>query len=340
MTTQTPTRPEAARRPSLPMIIWLVVAALIVSAAFVSTARGGSGDEARSRLALVAPAAPGGGWDLVAREAQQALKADGVVNNVQVVNIPGAAGTIGLGQVADMAGQAGTMMVTGTVMVGGVIANNSHTTLADVTPIARLAEDFEVIVVPRGSPHTTLDQFVEAWRANPHGMPIGGGSKGGTDHLLAGMIAEDVGIDPSAVNYIAFSGGGEALNALLSNTVAAGISGYNDFADQIEAGNVRVLAIGTRERVDGFDIPSLGEQGIDVELTNWRGLVAPPGLTEEQRNVLIEIVTEMHNGAAWTDTLERNRWRDTFITGDEFGAFIDEEMARIGDIAQRLGIGG
>lgn len=340
MTTQTPTRPEAGGRNRVVLIIWLVVAALIVSAAFVSTARGGSGDEARSRLALIAPAAPGGGWDLVAREAQQALKADGVVNNVQVVNIPGAAGTIGLGQVADMAGQGGTMMVTGTVMVGGVIANHSHTTLADVTPIARLAEDFEVIVVPKSSPYTTLDQFVEAWRANAHGMSIGGGSKGGTDHLLAGMIAEEVGIDPSTVNYIAFSGGGEALNALLSNTVAAGISGYNDFADQIEAGNVRVLAIGTRERVDGFDIPSLGEQGIDVELTNWRGLVAPPGLTEEQRNVLIEIVGEMHEGASWTDTLERNRWRDTFITGDEFGAFIDDEMTRIGDIAQRLGIGG
>lgn len=327
------------KRLSVPMIIWLIVAALIVGFAFVTAARGGAGDEARSRLSLIAPAAPGGGWDLVAREAQQALKADGVVNNVQVVNIPGAAGTIGLGQLAGMSGQAATMMVTGTVMVGGVIANNSSTTLADVTPIARLAEDFEVIVVPASSPYQTLDEFLDAWRADPHGTAIGGGSAGGTDHLLGGMIAEAAGIDPAMLNYIAFSGGGEALNALLANTVAAGISGYNDFADQIEAGNVRALAIGTRERVPGFDIPSLGEQGIDVELTNWRGLVAPPGLSDEQRNVLVDIVTEMHDGASWTETLERNRWRDTFLTGEEFGAFIDSEMARIGDIGQRLGIG-
>ena len=148
---------------------------------------------------------------------------------------------------------------------------------ADVTPIARLAEDFEVIVVPGDSPYQNLEEFLAAWKADPGGTVVGGGSKGGTDHLLAGLVAEDAGIDPRQINYLAFSGGGEALNALLANTVDASISGYNEFADQIEAGNVRALAIGTKERVDGIDVPSLGEQGVDVELTNWRGLVAPPG---------------------------------------------------------------
>lgn len=329
---------KATRRTIL-LTVWTVIAAAVVGTAFVTTARSGTGDSARSRLAVIAPAAPGGGWDLVARESQRALKSDGVVNNVQVVNIPGAAGTIGLGQLADMSGQGGTVMITGTVMVGGVIANDSPTTLADVTPIARLAEDFEVIVVPASSPYTNLDEFLEAWRADPGGTAIGGGSKGGTDHLLAGLVADAAGVDTTQLNYIAFSGGGEALNALLANTVTASISGYNEFADQIEAGNVRALALGTRERVDGIDVPSLGEQGIDVELTNWRGIVAPPGLSAEQQAALIEIVTEMHAGPAWHDTISRNRWRDTFLTGDEFGTFIDEEMIRIGEISSKLGIG-
>ncbi|MET0965859.1 MAG: tripartite tricarboxylate transporter substrate-binding protein [Nakamurella sp.] len=321
------------------MIVWGVVVAVIVGAGIWSAVDSGSGESARSRLAIVAPAAPGGGWDLVARESQQALKHEGIVNNVQVVNIPGAAGTIGLGQVVDMSGQAGTLMVTGTVMVGGIIANDSDATLADVTPIARLAEDFEVLVVPDDSPYQNLEEFIAGWQADPGGTAVGGGSKGGTDHLLAGLIAKDVGIDPQQINYIAFSGGGEALNALLANTVAASISGYNEFADQIEAGNVRALAIGTKERVDGIDVPSLGELGVDVELNNWRGLVAPPGMTAEQQQALIDIVGDMTKSQTWQDTLARNRWQDTFISGAEFEEFLSSESERIQVIADELGIG-
>jgi putative tricarboxylic transport membrane protein len=330
---------DPPRRRSAGTIAWAVFATVVIVAGFISTLGSEAGDSARSRLGLIAPAAPGGGWDLVARESQQALKADGIVNNVQVVNIPGAAGTIGLGQLTDMSGQGNTLMVTGTVMVGGIIANDSSTTLADVTPIARLAEDFEVIVVPAASPHQNLRSLLDAWKADPAGTAIGGGSKGGTDHLLAGMVAGAYGIDTTKLNYIAFSGGGEALNALLANTVAASVSGYNEFADQIEAGNVRALAVGTKDRVEGVDVPSLGEQDIDVELTNWRGLVGPPGLSPEQRQVLIDIVTEMRNGPAWQDTIARNKWRDNFISGDEFGAYLKTEAERIGVIAQQLGIG-
>ena len=238
-----------------------------------------------------------------------------------------------------MDGQAGTLMVTGTVMVGGIIANDSDTTLADVTPIARLAEDFEVIVVPATRRTRTWSEFLAAWQADPGGTVVGGGSKGGTDHLLAGLVADASGIDPRQINYLAFSGGGEALNALLANTVDASISGYNEFADQIEAGNVRALAMGTRERVDGIDVPSLGEQGVDVELTNWRGLVAPPGLTAEQQQALIDIVGEMVDGAAWQDTIARNRWEDTFLAGAEFEEFLATETTRIQQIADQLGIG-
>jgi len=331
--------PGGKQRKPWIIAVWTVVVVLIVGAGIWSSVDTGSGDSARSRLGVIAPAAPGGGWDLVAREAQQALKSDGIVNNVQVVNIPGAAGTIGLGQLADMEGQAGTLMVTGTVMVGGIIANDSDATLLDVTPIARLAEDFEVIVVPGDSPHQNLEEFLAAWQADPTGTVIGGGSKGGTDHLLAGLVAQDSGIDPQQINYLAFSGGGEALNALLANTVDASISGYNEFADQIEAGNVRALAMGTRERVDGIDVPSLGEQGVDVELTNWRGMVAPPGLTEQQEQALIDIVSEMVAGDAWQGTITRNRWEDTFLAGAEFEEFLATETTRIQQIADQLGIG-
>ncbi|MET0797761.1 MAG: tripartite tricarboxylate transporter substrate-binding protein, partial [Rhodococcus sp. (in: high G+C Gram-positive bacteria)] len=225
-----------------------------VTVAGIDAARSASGSDARAKLTLIAPAAAGGGWDLVARESQQALRSDGIVNNAQVVNVPGAGGTIGLSQLENLSGQPTTVMITGTVMLGGIAINNSDTTLADTVPIAKLAEDFEVFVVPKDSPIQNLEDMIEAWRANPGGLPIGGGSLGGIDHIVAGQLAQEADIDPAAINYIAYSGGGEVLTSLLSNTVGVAVSGFNDFRDQIEAGNVRALAVAAPEPLEGFDV--------------------------------------------------------------------------------------
>ncbi|GAA0995228.1 tripartite tricarboxylate transporter substrate binding protein [Nocardiopsis tropica] len=317
-----------------------VAAAVVIGAAAVNaSSTGGDGGEAvRSRLTTIVPAAPGGGWDLVGREGQNALREGGIVANNQVVNVPGAGGTIGLAQAVRQEGRANTLMVTGTVMIGSIIVNNSSHDLRDVTPIARLADDYEVIVVPADSPYQDMGDLAEAWREDPGGTAVGGGSLGGTDHLLAGLVASEVDVDPRDVNYIAFSGGGEALTSLLSGSVDVGISGFNEFSDQIEAGNVRALGVSAHERVEGIDVPTLAEQDIDAVLPNWRGLVAPPGITEAERAELTEIVTEMHDTPEWAQTLERNRWDDTFQTGAEFEEFLALETERINTITEELGL--
>ncbi|MCC8929994.1 tripartite tricarboxylate transporter substrate binding protein [Rhodococcus sp. BGS-1C] len=309
-----------------------------VTVAGIDASRSQSGSDARSKLTMIAPAAAGGGWDLVAREAQQAMRSDNIVNNAQVVNVPGAGGTIGLSQLESLSGQATTMMVTGTVMLGGIAINNSETTLADTVPIAKLAEDFEVFVVPKESPYQNVEDMIAAWRANPGGLPIGGGSLGGIDHIVAGQLAQQADIDPAAINYIAYSGGGEVLTALLSNTVGVAVSGYNDFRDQIEAGNVRALAVAAPEPVDGIDVDTFAELGYDVDLVNWRGFVAPPGISDEDRQTLIDIVTEMSETEQWASAVERNRWKESFLTGDEFGEFLEVEQTRITDILRELGL--
>nr|WP_209310703.1 tripartite tricarboxylate transporter substrate-binding protein [Streptomyces spiramenti] len=306
--------------------------------AAVDASNSTSGATPRSKLTVTAPAAPGGGWDLASRELQQALRAGSIVNNVQVVNVPGAGGTIGLGQFVELGADPTRMMMTGTVMEGAITVNNSPVDLADTTPIARLAEDYEVLIVPADSPYETLDDFIEAWRENPRSHAIGGGGLGGTDHLLAGLTAREAGVDPEQMNYIAFAGGGEVLTALLSHTVELGVSGYNDFRDQIEAGNLRALAISAEEPVDGIDTPTLIEQGIDVALPNWRGLVAPPGITDEQRRELIDIVEEMAETPEWQDALDRNKWVDALLTGDDFAAFISEDQARVDAVIEELGL--
>ncbi|TFI44417.1 tripartite tricarboxylate transporter substrate binding protein [Rhodococcus sp. 1R11] len=309
-----------------------------VTVAGIDAARSASGSDARAKLTLIAPAAAGGGWDLVARESQQALRSDGIVNNAQVVNVPGAGGTIGLSQLENLSGQPTTVMITGTVMLGGIAINNSETTLADTVPIAKLAEDFEVFVVPKDSPIQNLEDMIEAWRANPGGLPIGGGSLGGIDHIVAGQLAQEADIDPAAINYIAYSGGGEVLTSLLSNTVGVAVSGFNDFRDQIEAGNVRALAVAAPEPLEAFDVDTFIEQGYNVDLVNWRGIVAPPGISDGDRQTLVDIVTEMVETEQWATAVERNRWKESVVTGDEFGEFLEVEQARITGILEELGL--
>ncbi|WP_261165355.1 tripartite tricarboxylate transporter substrate binding protein [Microbacterium sp. Marseille-Q6965] len=316
------------------------IAATAVLAGFAAVDASGSdaGASPRSSLTLLAPAAPGGGWDTASREAQQAMRAESIVNNVQVVNAPGAGGAIGLSQFADMPADPTQLMMTGTVMLGAINMNASDADLSDTTPIARLAEDYEVLIVPADSPYEDYGDFLEAWIADPHGMAVGGGGMGGTDHLLAGLIARESGIDPTEMNYISYAGGGEVLTALLSHTVDVGISSYNEFQDQIEAGNLRALALSAEEPVPAIDVPTLIEQGTDVALPNWRGLVARGGITDEQREELIAIVEELVASATWQDALERNNWVPSVITGDEFAAFIEEDQARVDAIIEELGL--
>lgn len=325
------------RRRVVGTVVGVVAGALFLGAAVHAGTTGGAASP-RTKITLVAPAAPGGGWDAFAREAQQVMRVEGIAGGVQVVNVPGASGTIGLGQVAEMADRHDLMMVTGGVMVGGIIINRSQITLEDVVPIARLADDFNVLVVPADSPFETLEDFAEALAADPGGTAIAGGSLGGIDHLLAGMLAGEVGVDPSAVNYIAYPGGGEVVTSILSHTAEAGLSGYNEFRDQIASGNLRALAVSAPEAVDGIDVPTFREEGYDVAMANWRGYVAPPGIEDDVRDELIAMVTELRETDAWAEVLERNSWVDSFMVGDEFAEFVSDETERTTQIMEELGL--
>jgi putative tricarboxylic transport membrane protein len=313
------------------------VAAVAVPA-FANAATSGGVSTARSKLTLIAPAAPGGGWDGFARESQQALRSDGIVNNPQVINVPGAGGTIGLSQFVQTPGREDALLVTGGVMVGAIELADNPESMDDVVPIARMADDFAALVVPADSEFQTLDDFIAAWKKDPGAASIGGGSLGSIDHLLSGMLAKEVGIDPKEVNYVAYSGGGEALTSLLSHTTAAGMSGYNEVSDQIEAGTLRALAISSKERLEGVDVPTFREQGYEVSMSNWRGIVAAPGISAEAKEEFIQIATEMRESDEWQDAVKRNSWTDSFATGEEFEQFIDSEVATAQEIVKDLGL--
>ena len=292
---------------------------------------------AHAQLTIVAPAAPGGGWDQTARVLQRVLAEVEPGSSVQVDNIPGAAGTIGLARfVQSERGSPRALLVTGLVMVSGVITNASPVSLSDATPIARLTGETEVIVVPANSPHQTLVDLVNAFKRDPGGVSWGGGSAGGTDDLLVRLLAEQVGLPASRVNYIAFSGGGAALAAVLSGQLTAAVSGYGEFAGQVAAGQLRPLAISAAARVPGIDAPTLRESGIALDLANWRAIVAPPGLSDAERDALIARVTRVARSAAWQQALKQNGWDDLFLPGADFRQFLLAEQARVAAVLRRL----
>ena len=288
---------------------------------------------------VMAPAAPGGGWDQTARAMQTALQDEKIADSVQVNNVPGAGGTIGLAQFATQSkGDPNALIVGGYVMVGAILTNNAPVTLEQVTPIARLTGEYEAVVVPASSPIQTMQDLVAALKADPGAVSWGGGSAGGTDHITAGLIAKAVGVDPTKVNYIAFSGGGEALAAILGGQVTAGISGYGEFESQVKAGALRLLAVSSGARLPGVDAPTLKEAGVDVEIQNWRMVAAAPDITPEQAAAISADIETMVNSATWQETLKAKGWQNTYLAGDAFKAQLAADTAATAAILKDIGL--
>jgi putative tricarboxylic transport membrane protein len=290
-------------------------------------------------LKVFVPAAPGGGWDQTGRTIEMVMKQAGIVQNVQFEHAPGAGGTVGLPKfVNGYKGQGNALMVGGMVMVGSIIANKAPVDLTKTTPIARLTGEFEVIVVPAASPHKSMQDLVAALKKDPGGVSWAGGSAGGTDHILVGMIAQAVGVDPRKTSYVAYAGGGPAQAALLGNQVTAGVSGWGEFSENVKAGKLRALAISADKRQQGIDVPTLKEQGVNVELFNWRGIFAAPGINDAQKGALLAAVDKMVKSSQWQEELKRKDWTGIYLAGDAYAKFINDETVRIHGILKSLGL--
>ena len=280
---------------------------------------------------------PGGGFDQTGRSLGAALVSAGVAKTASYDNKGGAGGTIGLTQFVNTdKGNPNAMIVTGAVMVGAIETNHPPVTLKNATPIARLFADTMVITVPANSPLKSMKDLTAQLKANPGSVSWGGGSKGSIDHILAGLVAKESGVDPKKINYVPFQGGGEASASILGGHVTVGLAGVSEFLPFIKNGKMRALAVTSKDRT--ADIPTLKEQGINVEIYNWRGVYGAPGITAEQRKALVDAVVKATETPLWKETLAKNDWTPFLLTGDEFGKFVDSESARLGGSLRELGV--
>ncbi|MBN9408439.1 MAG: tripartite tricarboxylate transporter substrate binding protein [Burkholderiales bacterium] len=284
---------------------------------------------AAANLKMLIPANPGGGWDLTGRALGRALQEAGA-SSVAFDNKGGAAGAIGLAQFVNSAkNDPNALMVMGAVMVGGIITGRPPVDLSQATPLARLTTEYNVFVLPAASPFKTMKDVVEQLKKDPGSVKWGGGSRGSTEHIAAAMIAQRVGVDPSKINYVAFRGGGEAVAAILGNNVTVGGSGYSEFSEYIATGKMRAIAVTSDKRIAGLDAPTLKELGIDVEIGNWRGVYGAPGITAAQRKELIDLVMKATKTKSWAESIDKNGWTPAYLTGNDFGNFVDREFASL-----------
>ena len=292
-------------------------------------------------ILIMAPANPGGGWDQTARVIQHVLTGRQIAPEpVEVFNRGGAGGTIGL---ADLVSRHRrnpyVVMVSGSVMVGALVTHHSPFALTDAVPLARLVNEYEVVAVPAASPYRTLQQLLDAFRLNPAAVSWGGGSAGGIDHMLAGLLAREMGVPPGAVRYVAFTGGGDAAAAVMGGQVTAAISGYGEWKALADSGRVRLLAMSSRERIAPDAPPGLVESGVNVVLSNWRGLVAAPGIAPEARDWLIAALERMRGTEEWQTYLRNNSWEDSFLAGAAFEQFLADDLRTTSETLAGLQLG-
>ncbi len=285
---------------------------------------------AATNVKMMIPANPGGGWDTTGRALGKALMDAKVADTVTYDNKGGAAGALGLAQfVNGSKGDPNAMMVMGAVMLGGIITGKPPVSLSAATPLARITSEYNVFVLPANSPFKTMKDVIEQLKKDPGSVKWGGGSRGSTEHIAAAMIAREAGVDPARINYVAFRGGGEATAAILGGNVTVGGSGYSEFAEYINAGKMRALAVTSGSRLKGVNVPTLKEQGINVEIGNWRGVYGAPGITPEQRKALTDMLVKAMKSKAWAEAMEKNNWTPAVLTGAEFEKFVDDDFASL-----------
>lgn len=285
---------------------------------------------AATHIKMMIPANPGGGWDTTGRALGKAMLDAKIVDTVTYDNKGGAAGALGLAQFVNASkGDPNAMMVMGAVMLGGLITGKPAVSLSSATPLARLTSEYNAFVLPANSPFKSMKEVIEQFKKDPGSVKWGGGSRGSTEHICAAMIAREVGVDATKVNYVAFRGGGEATAAILGGNVTIGGGGYSELSEYVAAGKMRAVAVTSGTRLKGVDVPTLKEQGINVEIGNWRGVYGAPGITAAQRKALTDILVRTSKSKSWAESLEKNGWTAALLTGPEFEKFVDDDFAAL-----------
>lgn len=301
--------------------------ALLVGSAFTgASAQANQALRLGTELRIVIPANPGGGWDQTGRALGAALTSSGMVDKVIYENIGGKGGTIGLAEYTKRYGSdPNSLLIGGMVMVGALALNKASADLKQVQTLARLTSDYLVVAVPADSPINSPKALAQAMRENLHALAIAGGSAGGVDHMYAGMLARVSKANAEQLQYKPFPGGNDVLQSLLQKQVQVGISGYSELRDALQSRKLRALGVSSRRAM--FGIPSMRDQGIDAEMSNWRAVMTGKNVPPERTKQLLAAIEYASNQDNWKQSLASNSWNASWMTGKALQDFMEIETS-------------
>ena len=316
--------------------------AFIAAAASLSLAAPvfADGHKVVDSIHFLIPGGAGGGWDGTARGTGEALTGAGLVGTASYENMSGGGGGKAIGYLIENAdSQHGTLMVNSTPIVIRALTGEIAQSFRDLTLVAGTVGDYAALVVTKDSPLQSMDDALKMYREDGMGFAIGGGSvPGGMDHLVAAIVMQAAGEDPTAFNYIGYDAGGEAMAGLLSGEIDALSTGFSEAVALAEQGEVRILGVTAQERVPAYaDAPTFAEQGIDAQFVNWRGFFAAPGLPEDQLKAYQDMLGKMLETPEWEAVRGRMGLVNIYRPGDEFRSFLENQEKQIGDLMKSLG---
>ena len=314
--------------------------AYAVSVAGLMSASGVSKAADIESIHFLIPGGAGGGWDGTARGTGEALTKSGIVAKATYENMSGGGGGKAIGYLIENADSShGTLMVNSTPIVIRSLVGRFPYNFRDLTMIAGTIGDYAALIVAKDSPLKDFKDLVAKYKADPRSVSVGGGSvPGGMDHLVAAMAFEAAGADPTKVKYIPYDAGGKLNAAILSGEVDVGSTGFSEAVALVKAGEMRIIAITSDERVDALpEAQTLKEQGFDVSFVNWRGFFAAPGLPADKADAYRAAIAKMYDTPEWEAVRARNGWVNIYNPGAEFEAFLVNQEKVIKDLMIKLG---
>ncbi len=317
----------------------VLLAAATATLAFSGTAYA-DGHQVLDDVHFLIPGGAGGGWDGTARGTGEALTSAGLVGSASYENMSGGGGGVAIAHlIENAASMDNTLMVNSTPIVIRSLTGVFPQSFRDLTLVAGTIGDYAAIVVNTDSDIQSMDDLLAAYRADNTSVAVGGGSvPGGMDHLVAAMVMQAAGEDPTGFNYIPYDAGGEAMAGLLSGEIQALSTGFSEAVALAQQGEVRILGVTADDRVDAFaDAPTMKEQGLDTTFVNWRGFFAAPGLADDKLAAYQDAITKMYDTPEWEEVRARNGWVNIHNSGDEFRAFLESQEQVIGDLMKTLG---
>ncbi|AHC99691.1 tripartite tricarboxylate transporter substrate binding protein [Leisingera methylohalidivorans] len=322
---------------------WTLMRRTVIAAAAAAMAFGAPAnaeEKVLDSIHFLIPGGAGGGWDGTARGTGEALTAAGLVGKASYENMSGGGGGKAIGYlIENAASQHGTLMVNSTPIVIRSLTGVFPQNFRDLTLVAGTIGDYAAFVVGKDSPINSMADLLAAYKADPRGTAVGGGSvPGGMDHLVAAMVMQAAGEDPTAVKYIPYDAGGKAMAALLSGEISALSTGFSEAIDLANAGEVKIIGVTSEERVDSYpDAPTMKEQGLDTAFVNWRGFFAAPGLPEDRLTAYQAALAKMYATPEWEEVRARNGWVNIHNSGEDFRSFLEAQEQVIGDLMKQLG---